>query len=133
MYIGSVGYIISLLMVAYGFKTGASAEFNLFFILTFIASHAVGQGAVIWVFISEIFPNSVRAAGQAWGTGTHWVFAALITMLGEVVLEAFPGWIIFGFFAVFMLLQLLFTHFMMPETKGVSLEELQDQLASKDD
>ena len=132
MYIGSVGYIISLAMVAYGFKTEASAGFNLFFILTFIASHAVGQGAVIWVFISEIFPNSVRAAGQAWGTGTHWVFAALITMLGEVVIEAFPGWTVFAFFAAFMMLQLLFTHFMMPETKGVSLEELQDQLTSKD-
>ena len=132
MYIGSIGYILSLLMVAYGFKTGASAEFNLFFILTFIASHAVGQGAVIWVFISEIFPNSVRAAGQAWGTGTHWVFAALITMLGEVVIDAFPGWTIFAFFAAFMLLQLLFTHFMMPETKGVSLEELQDRLSSED-
>ncbi len=132
MYIGSVGYIISLAMVAYGFKTEASAGFNLFFILTFIASHAVGQGAVIWVFISEIFPNSVRAAGQAWGTGTHWVFAALITMLGEVVIEAFPGWTVFAFFAAFMVLQLLFTHFMMPETKGVSLEELQDQLTSKD-
>ena len=132
MYIGSVGYIISLAMVAYGFKTEASAGFNLFFILTFIASHAVGQGAVIWVFISEIFPNSVRAAGQAWGTGTHWMFAALITMLGEVVIEAFPGWTVFAFFAAFMVLQLLFTHFMMPETKGVSLEELQDQLTSKD-
>jgi sugar porter (SP) family MFS transporter len=132
MYIGSVGYIISLAMVAYGFKTEASAGFNLFFILTFIASHAVGQGAVIWVFISEIFPNSVRAAGQAWGTGTHWVFAALITMLGEVVIEAFPGWTVFAFFAAFMVLQLLFTHFMMPETKGISLEELQDQLTSKD-
>lgn len=132
MYIGSVGYIISLAMVAYGFKTDASAGFNLFFILTFIASHAVGQGAVIWVFISEIFPNSVRAAGQAWGTGTHWVFAALITMLGEVVIEAFPGWTVFAFFAAFMVLQLLFTHFMMPETKGVSLEELQDQLTAKD-
>ena len=132
MYIGSVGYIISLAMVAYGFKTEASAGFNLFFILTFIASHAVGQGAVIWVFISEIFPNSVRAAGQAWGTGTHWVFAALITMLGEVVIEAFPGWTVFAFFAAFMVLQFLFTHFMMPETKGVSLEELQDQLTSKD-
>ena len=131
MYIGSVGYIISLAMVAYGFKTEALAGFNLFFILTFIASHAVGQGAVIWVFISEIFPNSVRAAGQAWGTGTHWVFAALITMLGEVVIEAFPGWMVFAFFAVFMVLQLLFTHFMMPETKGVSLEELQDQLIAK--
>ena len=132
MYIGSVGYIISLAMVAYGFKTEASAGFNLFFILTFIASHAVGQGAVIWVFISEIFPNSVRAAGQAWGTGTHWVFAALITMLGEVVIKTFPGWTVFAFFAAFMVLQLLFTHFMMPETKGVSLEELQDQLTAKD-
>ena len=132
MYIGSVGYIISLAMVAYGFKTDATAGFNLFFILTFIASHAVGQGAVIWVFISEIFPNSVRAAGQAWGTGTHWVFAALITMLGEVVIEAFPGWTVFAFFAAFMILQLLFTHFMMPETKGISLEDLQDQLTVKD-
>ena len=130
MYLGSLGYIVSLAMVAYGFKTEASACFNLFFILTFIASHAVGQGAVIWVFIAEIFPNSVRAAGQAWGTGTHWVFAALITMLGEVVIEAFPGWTVFAFFAGFMILQLLFTHFMMPETKGVSLEELQDQLES---
>lgn len=128
MYLGSVGYIVSLAMVAYGFKTEASAGFNLFFILMFIASHAVGQGAVIWVFIAEIFPNSVRAAGQAWGTGTHWVFAALITMLGEVVIEAFPGWTVFAFFAGFMILQLLFTHFLMPETKGVSLEELQDQL-----
>ena len=130
MYIGSVGYIISLAMVAYGFKTEANASFNLFFILSFIASHAVGQGAVIWVFISEIFPNSVRAAGQAWGTGTHWVFAALITMLGEVVIENFPGWMIFAVFAAFMVLQLLFTHFMMPETKGISLEELQDELQS---
>lgn len=130
MYIGSVGYIISLAMVAYGFKTEANASFNLFFILSFIASHAVGQGAVIWVFISEIFPNSVRAAGQAWGTGTHWVFAALITMLGEVVIENFPSWMIFAVFAAFMVLQLLFTHFMMPETKGISLEELQDELQS---
>ena len=130
MYIGSVGYIISLAMVAYGFKTEANASFNLFFILSFIASHAVGQGAVIWVFISEIFPNSVRAAGQAWGTGTHWVFAALITMLGEVVIESFPSWMIFAVFAAFMMLQLLFTHFMMPETKGISLEELQDELQS---
>ena len=132
MYIGSIGYIISLAMVAYGFKTEATAGFNLFFILTFIASHAVGQGAVIWVFISEIFPNNVRAAGQAWGTGTHWIFAALITMLGEVVIETFPGWTVFVFFAAFMVLQLLFTHYMMPETKGISLEELEDQLVSTD-
>jgi len=128
MYIGSIGYIVSLAMVSYGFKTGAPALFNLTFILLFIASHAVGQGAVIWVFISEIFPNNVRAAGGAWGTGTHWVFAALITMLGEVVIDAFPGWTIFAFFAAFMVLQLLFTHFIMPETRGKSLEVLQDEL-----
>jgi len=128
MYIGSIGYIVSLAMVSYGFKTGAPALFNLTFILLFIASHAVGQGAVIWVFISEIFPNNVRAAGGAWGTGTHWVFAALITMLGEVVIDAFPGWTIFAFFAAFMVLQLLFTHFIMPETRGKSLEALQDEL-----
>lgn len=130
MYIGSIGYIVSLSMIAYGFKTDATALFNLIFILSFIASHAIGQGAIIWVFIAEIFPNSVRAGGQAWGTGIHWVFAALITMLGEVVIESFPGWIIFTFFAVFMVLQLLFTHFMMPETKGITLEELQEKLKS---
>ena len=130
MYIGSIGYIVSLSMISYGFKTDTTALFNLIFILSFIASHAIGQGAIIWVFIAEIFPNSVRSGGQAWGTGIHWVFAALITMLGEVVIESFPGWIIFTFFAAFMVLQLLFTHFMMPETKGITLEELQVKLKS---
>ena len=128
MYIGSIGYILSLIMVAYGFKTDSSPLFNLTFILTFIASHAVGQGAVIWVFIAEIFPNAIRAQGQAWGTGTHWVFAAIITMVGGVMIEQLDGWIIFSIFAGFMILQLLFTHFMMPETKGVSLEELEEKL-----
>ena len=129
MYIGSLGYIFSLCMVAYAFYSGAAPMFTLTFILMFIASHALGQGAVIWVFISEIFPNSVRGAGQSWGTGTHWVFAAMITLLGPVVQEAFPeGWPIFVFFAVCMILQLGFTHWIMPETKGKSLEELQDDL-----
>ncbi|NCZ95439.1 MAG: MFS transporter [Flavobacteriia bacterium] len=114
-----------------GFASSESllSSFTLTFILMFIASHAMGQGAVIWVFISEIFPNSVRGAGQSWGTGTHWVFAAMITLLGPVVQEAFPeGWPIFVFFAVCMILQLGFTHWIMPETKGKSLEELQDDL-----
>lgn len=129
MYLGSVGYIVSLLLVAYGFYSGASPLFSLSAILLFIASHAVGQGAVIWVFISEIFPNQVRGGGQSWGTGTHWVFAALITLLGPVVLEAYPeGWPIFLFFAVCMVFQLLFTHLMMPETKGKSLEALEEEL-----
>ena len=129
MYFGSIGYIISLVLVAYGFYSDASAYFNLSFILLFIASHAVGQGAVIWVFISEIFPNSVRGIGQSWGTGTHWVFAALITLLGPVLMEIYPeGYQIFIIFAICMIVQLLFTHFIMPETKGKSLEELKSLL-----
>ncbi|WP_421889891.1 sugar porter family MFS transporter [Marinoscillum sp.] len=131
MYIGSVGYIVSLLMVAYGFYTEASANFKLGFILMFIASHAIGQGAVIWVFISEIFPNRVRAFGQAWGCGTHWVFAALITLFGAVLINTFDPWMVFVFFAGFMVLQLLFVMFLMPETKGVSLEELQKRLVKE--
>jgi SP family xylose:H+ symportor-like MFS transporter len=128
MYIGSVGYILGLTMISYGFYTDASPMFNLSFILLFIASHAIGQGAVIWVFIAEIFPNAVRAKGQSFGTGVHWVLAAAITLLGEVVIEAFPGWIIFAFFAFFMILQLLFTHFLMPETSGKALESLEDEV-----
>lgn len=128
MYIGSVGYILSLSLVAYGFYADASALFKLTFILTFIASHAIGQGAVIWVFISEIFPNKVRANGQAFGSGTHWVFAAIITMVGTVFISSFSPWAIFAFFAGFMVLQLLFVIFLMPETKGVSLEDLQRRL-----
>ena len=128
MYIGSLGYIFSLLMVAYAFYAEVASMFTLTFILLFIASHAMGQGAVIWVFISEIFPNAVRGAGQSWGTGTHWVFAALITLIGPVVMSAFPEWTIFAFFAAFMVLQLAFTHWIMPETKGKSLEELQHEL-----
>lgn len=133
--LGSIGYIISLSMVAYGYAYDLDPMFKLSFILTFVASHAIGQGAIIWVFISEIFPNSVRSGGQAFGTGTHWIFAALITLLTPVFLDADKGvfansspWPIFAFFAAFMVLQLIFAIFYMPETKGVSLEELQDEM-----
>ena len=125
-------------MVGWCFYSGASSTLLLIFILVFIASHAVGQGAVIWVFISEIFPNKVRAFGQSWGTGTHWVFAALITLLTPIVLDADHGifkdnpWPIFIFFGLMMVLQLLFVLFMMPETKGISLEELEKRLLSRD-
>lgn len=137
MYIGSIGYIISLAMVGWCFYSGASSVLLLIFILIFIASHAVGQGAVIWVFISEIFPNKVRSYGQSWGTGTHWVFAALITLLTPTFLDSEIGifkdnpWPIFIFFAFMMVLQLLWVAFMMPETKGISLEELGKMLSSK--
>ncbi len=135
MKIGSIGYIISLGMVGWCFYSGANSTVLLTFILIFIASHAVGQGAVIWVFISEIFPNKVRAFGQSWGTGTHWVFAAIITLITPIFLDADNGifkdnpWPIFIFFAGMMVLQLLFVLFMMPETKGVSLEELSKKLS----
>ncbi|MDT0684733.1 sugar porter family MFS transporter [Autumnicola psychrophila] len=128
MYIGSFGYIISLGMVSYLFFTDSSAILKLIFILTFIASHAVGQGAVIWVFISEIFPNKIRAFGQAWGSGTHWVFAALVTLFGSVLLDVMQPWMLFFIFAGVMILQLLFVHLMMPETKGKSLEEIEYQM-----
>jgi len=125
---GSIGYIISLNMVAFCFHFQTSPDLLLAFILLFIASHAVGQGAVIWVFISEIFPTQVRAAGQSWGTGTHWVLAALITLVTPALLERFESdpSPIFLFFAGTMVLQLLFVLFLMPETKGISLEEIEE-------
>ncbi len=130
MLIGSLGYIVSLAMVSYAYYSGASSAFLMTFLLAFIASHAIGQGAVIWVFISEIFPTTVRAFGQAWGSGIHWIFAALITLLGPVVIEVFADnpWPIFAIFSGMMVLQLLFVLFMMPETKGVPLEELERRL-----
>jgi sugar porter (SP) family MFS transporter len=137
--IGSIGYIVSLAMVGWCFYTGASSTLLLTFILVFVASHAIGQGAVIWVFISEIFPNNVRASGQSFGTGTHWVFAAIITLITPLFLDKEEGvfgdnpWPIFIFFAMMMVLQLLWSIFKMPETKGVSLEELEKQLAPDDE
>lgn len=133
MLVGSIGYIVSLSLVAWAFYSGAGSLILMVSILLFIASHAVGQGAVIWIFISEIFPNNVRASGQSFGTGTHWVFAALITLLGPVVIDLFRvnPWPIFAFFAFMMVLQLLFVLFMMPETKGISLEELEHKILNR--
>jgi SP family xylose:H+ symportor-like MFS transporter len=128
MLIGSIGYITSLGMLAWAYATGADPSLILSFVLVFIASHAVGQGAVIWVFISEIFPTEVRAFGQSWGSGTHWVFAALITAFTPffISLVGENPWPLFAFFAGMMVLQLAFVIFLMPETKGKSLEELED-------
>lgn len=136
MLIGSVGYIISLSMVAYAFKTGASPTFLMTFLLLFIASHAIGQGAVIWVFLSEIFPNKIRAMGQSFGASVHWVFAAIITLITPIFLDDKKGilkdapWIIFAFLAGMMVLQLIWVLTKMPETKGVSLEELEKKLSA---
>ncbi len=130
MYIGSLGYIISLSLVALVMSNGAANGGLLVPVLlfVFIAAHAIGQGAVIWVFISEIFPNQVRAWGNSLGSGTHWVFAALIAGTFPWFAGKFGQAPIFAFFAVMMVLQLLFVWRMMPETKGKSLEELEAQL-----
>ena len=134
MIIGSLGYIISLGMVALAFYNNLGPTILMTSIMLFIASHAIGQGAVIWVFISEIFPNNVRANGQSFGTGIHWIFAALITLAGPVVIDLFKinPWPIFAFFAFMMVLQLVFVLFMMPETKGLSLEELEHKMVNNE-
>ncbi|OQP66592.1 MFS transporter [Niastella vici] len=135
--IGSLGYIVSLAMVAWCFYAQASAGMLLVFLLMFIAAHAIGQGAVIWVFIAEIFPNKVRAMGQSFGASVHWVFAALITLITPVFLDQKDGifkdnpWPIFGFFAFMMALQLIWVLTKVPETKGVSLEELEKKLVKE--
>jgi sugar porter (SP) family MFS transporter len=129
--IGSIGYILFLSAVSWAFFTNAQGFYVVIFICGFIASHAIGQGAIIWVFISEIFPTSVRDYGMSLGSGTHWVFAALITMITLPVLNAFSGGAIFAFFAGMMILQLAFAFFVMPETKGISLEELQKRLTPR--
>lgn len=123
MYIGSIGYIISLGLIAYSFYSEAH-QFITYYVFLFIAAHAIGQGAVIWVFISEIFPNAVRAAGTSFGCLTHWVFAAIIAQVFPYFSNKYGGVEIFAFFGVMMVLQLIFVWKMMPETKGLTLEEM---------
>jgi sugar porter (SP) family MFS transporter len=128
--IGSLGYIISLSMVAYSFYAHSNPLFLLSFLLLFIAAHAIGQGAVIWVLISEVFPNNLRAKGQAFGSSIHWVFAAIITLVAPKCLTVFAEnpWPIFAFFCCMMVLQLIWVFMKVPETKGISLEDLQKKL-----
>lgn len=124
MLIGSIGYLISLSVITWAFYAGVGGILVVFFVFAFIAAHAIGQGAVIWVFIAEIFPNSVRAKGQSLGASTHWIYAALITLLMPSFLSGYQPHYIFGFFTLMMLLQLAFVIWMMPETKGRSLESI---------
>lgn len=131
MYIGSVGYIISLSLVAMAFFFNWEGMAVPIFLFLFIAAHAIGQGAVIWVFISEIFPNHLRASGQSFGSTTHWVLAAIIPSLIPYLFSTVGPGVVFIFFAVMMVFQLLFVRFMMPETKGISLEELSKNLINE--
>ncbi|TWU39943.1 putative metabolite transport protein CsbC [Novipirellula aureliae] len=125
--IGSFGYIASLGLCAWAFAT------ETFWIVptcifAFIAAHAVGQGTVIWVFISEIFPNRHRAQGQSLGCFTHWIFAALLTTFFPSVVTRFPASYVFGFFCFMMVLQLIWVVIMVPETKGRSLEQIEHEM-----
>jgi sugar porter (SP) family MFS transporter len=132
MLIGSIGYIISLSCIAAAFYFNFSGGVIVpVLVFVFIASHAIGQGAVIWVFISEIFPNQVRSYGQSLGSSTHWVLAALITSLFPFFAAKAGPAPLFIFFAIMMLLQLLWVLFKMPETKGVPLEQLEQKFLKR--
>lgn len=124
---GSVGYILSLGLIAWSFSTGR-LDMVPVYIFAFIASHAIGQGTVIWVFISEIFPNRQRAFGQSFGSFTHWFFAALITLVFPLMAEALMPQYIFGLFCTMMILQLIWVLFFVPETKGILLEHMEERI-----
>ena len=134
MVIGSIGYIVSLAATAAAFYrygtefTDFGSTVVLVSLMVFIASHAFGQGAVIWVYLSEVFPNRVRAKGQALGSFTHWVFAALISWTFPVIADLSGGHT-FAFYASMMVLQLIWALKIMPETKGVPLEEIEKRLS----
>lgn len=127
LYIGSLGYIASLGLCSWAFY---SETFGIVpaCIFAFIAAHAVGQGAVIWVFIGEIFPTRNRASGQALGSSTHWVFAALLTLFFPKMVSAFSPGTVFLFFCLMMVLQLLWVKLAVPETKGIVLERIEKKL-----
>ena len=128
MYICSFGYIISLSLVSAAFFFNWEGSSMPIFLFMFIAAHAIGQGTVIWVFISEIFPNHLRGSGQSFGSSVHWILAAIVPSLVPILFSTIGASVVFLFFTIMMVGQLLFVRFMMPETKGVPLEELSKKL-----
>lgn len=128
MYYGSFGYIISLSLVACAFFFEWGGLLIPVFLFLFIAAHAIGQGAIIWVYISEIFPNHLRNSGQSFGVSVHWVLAAIIPSFVPLLFASIGPGVVFSIFAIFMVFQLIFVHYMMPETRGISLEELSKKL-----
>lgn len=134
MLVGSIGYLVSLGFLTFvmfrfeGHFTSGSSVLVLIGILVFIAAHAFGQGSVIWVFISEIFPNKVRGAGQSVGSTTHWTFAAITSGVFPSVIAFLGGGWSFLIFFLCMCGQLLWVLKVMPETKGIPLEEMSKKL-----
>jgi MFS family permease len=129
MMIGSFGLIFTLAMVSFSFYSGNVNGWSVpVFLFIYIAFFAFSQGAVIWVFISEIFPNQVRAKGQTLGSTTHWVMAAIIAYSFPFLAEKAGGGNTFLFFSIMMCIQLAFVWKVMPETKGRSLENIEHTL-----
>lgn len=128
---GIVGVTIFLVLVALAFgESRTGSEYLLFYLIGYIIFFAFSLGAVLWVFISEIFPNSVRSQGAALGSFTHWIMAAIISWTFPIIVESSPlgGFYAFIFFAVMMVAAFIFTLVAMPETKGKSLEQIQQEL-----
>ena len=125
MIVGSFGLVITLSLVSQSFFTGQMVSIVPFYLFAYIAFFGFSQGAVIWVFISEVFPMEVKAFGQALGSFTHWIMAAIITFSFPYWVENFGGGIIFLFFGFMMVLQFVFALKFMPETKGKSLEKIE--------
>ena len=132
--IGSLGMILFLGLTAFAFKDPGVANRNVvWYLIGFIGFFGFSQGAVIWVFISEIFPNSVRSQGGSLGSFTHWIMAAIISYAFPVIVEKLPngGFYSFIFYTVMMVLHLIFVLRFLPETKGKSLEKIQQELGIK--
>ena len=121
--VGGLGYVVSLFAAAAFFAVG-DGPWAAACIFLFLASHGLGQGTVIWVLISEVFPQRFRAQGQALGASTHWVFAALVALFFPIAAESVPAWSIFAFFGVMMVAHLFWAWFVVPETKGRPLEDI---------
>ena len=127
---GAIGMIIFLGLTAFAFNTGSANHLVIFYLVGFIAFFAMSQGAVIWVFISEIFPNSVRSQGSSLGSFTHWIMAAIIAWTFPIIVNGSPngGFYSFIFFSCMVFVSLIFIWRVMPETKGRTLEQIQKDL-----
>jgi sugar porter (SP) family MFS transporter len=128
--VGSVGMAASLAGVAAIFWTGSWEELLLWLLICFIASFAFSQGAVIWVYLAEVFPTAVRARGQSLGSSTHWVMNALIAW-GFPIVAASSRAAPFVFFACMMIVQLVTVLAVYPETRGLTLEEMEKKLVAR--
>ena len=127
---GAVGMFIFLGLTAFAFRSGTANHYVIVYLIGFIAFFAMSQGAVIWVFISEIFPNSVRSQGSSLGSFTHWIMAAIIAWTFPIIVNSSPsgGFYSFIFFSLMVLVSLVFIWRVMPETKGRTLEQIQKDL-----